>query len=159
MGLFDCSDILFPMICDIYYATESQDSYGKIEKKWAMDSTVSCNLYSVTNTNASNKFGFDDKKFFNLETGIFGRMKADIRKSSDGRFFPLSHILVTNIRVENCGTPELLMYETVGGYEQKPTIFEPTTVHPYMGPLSSIEFYQVKLDRSDTQELNSLVSC
>lgn len=159
MSIFDCNSVLFPMLCDVYYATESQDSYGKIEKRWSLDSTRVCNLYSVADTNQSDKFGFDEKKFFNLPTAAYGRIKTDIRRSSNGMFFPLSHILITNIRIENCGQPELVMYETVGGYEQEPTIFEPTTVHPYLGPMGRLEFYQVKLDRSDTQELNSSAAC
>ena len=160
MGLLDCNtSIFFPMLCDVYYASETQDSYGKMDKKWSLDSTRSCNLYSMADLNQADKFDFDEKKFFNLETGVYGRVKTDIRRSGDGRFFPLSHILVTNIRIKNCDQEELLMYETNGGYEADPTIFEPKTVHPYMGPLGRIEFYQIKFDRSDTQELNSIASC
>lgn len=161
MSIFDtsCNSILFPMVCDIYYATEAQDTYGRIEKKWSLDSTRACNLYSVTDTNQADKFGFDEKKFFNLETGVYGRINTDIRRSEDGRFFPLSHILLSNIRVKTCDGYELLMYETDGGYESSPTIFEVRTVHPYMGPFGRIDFYQVKLDRSDNQELNDIVSC
>ena len=160
MGLLDCdTNTFFPMLCDVYYASETQDSYGRINKKWSLDSTRACNLYNITDINQADRFDFDEKKFFNLKTGVFGRVKTDIRRSLDGRFFPVSHILVTNIRIKNCDTEELLMYETDGGYEATPTIFEPKTVHPYMGPLGRIEFYQIKFDRSDTQELNSLVNC
>lgn len=161
MSIFDtsCNSILFPMLCDIYYASETQDSYGRMEKRWSLDSTRSCNLYSMADLNQADKFGFDEKKFFNLETGVYGRIKTDIRKSEDGRFFPLSHILITNIRVKTCDGYESLMYETDGGYDSSPTIFEPRTVHPYMGPWGRIDFYQVKLDRSDTQELNDIVAC
>jgi hypothetical protein len=161
MSIFDtsCSSILFPMICDVYYATETQDSYGRIEKRWSLDSTRACNLYSMADLNQADKFGFDEKKFFNLETGVYGRTKTDVRKSEDGRFFPLSHILLTNIRVKTCDGYELLMYETNGGYDSSATIFEPRTVHPYMSPWGRIDFYQVKLDRSDSQELNDIASC
>lgn len=161
MGLFDatCQYMIFPMLCDVYYATEKQDSYGRIEKKWSLDSTVMCNLYSMADINQADKFGFDEKKFFNLETGVYGRVKNDIRKSSDGQYFPLSHILVTNVRVKNCDEYELVMYETTSGYDQVATIFEPRTVHPYVGPSGKIDFFQIKFDRSDTQELNDRVIC
>lgn len=159
MGALDPSfqSMLFPMLCDVYYASETQDDYGTIEKKWTFDSTRICNLYSMADLNQADKFGYDEKKFFNLETGVFGRTKTDIRRAADGKYFPLSHIVVTNIRVENCGQEELLMYETTGDYDQIPTIFEPRTVHPYMGPLGRIEFFQIKFDRSDSQELNDRV--
>ena len=161
MGIFDssCGNVLFPMLCDVYYASETQDSYGRIEKRWSLDSTRFCNLYSIADNNQADKFAYDEKKFFNLETGVYGRIKTDVRQSEDGRFFPLSHILITNVRIKNCDSEQLLMYETNGGYQQTPTIFEPRTVHPYMGPMGTIDFFQVKLDRSDTQELNSLASC
>lgn len=146
------------MQCDVYYATEEQDQYGKIDKSWNIDSTPSCSFYTIGDKSNDDNFSFEDKRFYRLETMLYGRLQKDPRKSSDGSFHPLSHILITNIRGSNCND-ETFFIETNGSYEGEPTIFEIKTCQPFVGPFGTVEYYKIQLERSDTQELNDLVAC
>ena len=153
-----CSSLLFQMQCDIYYATEKQDKYGKVEKKWQFDMSENCSFYTLGDQSNNNNFTFDDERFYRLETMLYGRFKTDPREGSDGQFHPLSHILVTNIRAAGCND-QVFFIESNGQYEGKPTIFEIKTCQPYIGPFNTVEYYKIQLERSDTQELNESVIC
>ena len=151
--LSGCSSMFLPMECDIYYANETQDDYGAIEKNWYFGATRSCSFYTMNDESNNENFSFDDKKFYRLETMLFGRVKDDLRKDDSGLYHPMSHILVTNIRKTGCGE-ELFFFETSEEYTVTPTIFEVKTVQPFIGVFSTVEYYKVQLERSDTQELN-----
>lgn len=147
--------MFFPMLCDLYYASEKQDKYGKIEKKWVFTDTIQCSFFTLNDElRNSDKFGTSQEQFFELESRILGRSITDIRSTKDGQFFPMTHILVTNIRSSSC-SDELFFRETNGGYEAVPTIFEPSSIQPYIGAFNRIEYYKIVLSRSDIQELSS----
>lgn len=156
--LSGCNSLFFQMKCDVYYATEDQDKYGKIVKKWSYDMTEDCSFYTLGDQSNNDNFNFDDQKFFRMETMLYGRLRTDIRVDSSGLYHPLSHILITNIRGGTCND-EIFFYETNGEYIGKPTIFELKMVQPYIGPYATVEYYKVQLERSDTQELNDVVAC
>lgn len=143
-------DLLFPMRCDVYYAYETQDSFGKVNKNWVMDETVPCSFYTLNDMSNNDNFDLDDKKFYRLETMLIGRTKRDIRVSTEGVYYAPSHILITNIRA-SCCNDEVFFIETSGGYEGTPTIYEPKMIQPYIGPYNSIEYYKIQLERSDSQ--------
>lgn len=145
------NNMLFPMVCDIYYATETQDKYGQIVKDWTIDSSLACSFYTLNDMSNNDNFDFDDKKFYRLETMLIGRTVSDIRKNSDGAYYPVSHILITNIRAACCND-ELFFYETNGGYDPIPTVYEIKSIQPYIGPFNKIEYYKIQLERSDRQE-------
>lgn len=156
--LSECSSMFFPMECDVYYAKEEQDDYGRIVKKWSYDQTQKCSFYTMNDESNNENFSFDDKKFYRQETMLFGRLRTDIRKDSSGLYHPMSHILVSNIRNGGCGN-ETFFFETNGDYVGKPTIFEIKMVQPFIGVFNSVEYYKVQLERSDTQELNEIAVC
>lgn len=145
------SNVLLPMLCDVYYATETQDKYGKVEKKWNLDGSLPCSFYTINDMSNNDNFAFDDKKFYRLETMLIGRTKRDLRTSSEGQFYASSQIIVTNIRASGCND-ELFFVETNGGYEATPTIYEIGSIQPYIGPFNNIEYYKIQLERSDTQK-------
>jgi len=158
MSLFGtnaCNSLFFQMKCDIYYASEVQDKYGKVDKVWEYDMTEDCSFYTVGDVSNQNNFTFDDSKFYRLETMLYGRFKTDPRKALDGLYHPISHILVTNIRASNC-SDEVFFIETNGDYEGKPTVYEIKTCQPFVGPFNTVEYYKIQLERSDFQELNDL---
>jgi hypothetical protein len=156
--LSGCNSLFFQMKCDIYYATEDQDKYGKVNKKWTFDLSQDCSFYTLGDKSNDDNFTFDDQKFYKMETMLYGRSKKDIRVDSSGLYHPLSHILIANIRGNTCNT-DTFFFETNGDYVGKPTIFEIKMVQPYIGPFSTVEYYKVHLERSDTQELNELAQC
>ncbi len=150
-----CSSLFFQMQCDIYYATESQDKYGKVDKTWGFDMVEPCSFYTLSDKSNSNNFTFDDEKFFKLETMLYGRFQSDPRKGSDGVYHPLSHILVTNIRGATCND-EPFFVEASDSYIGKPTVYEIKTCQPFIGPFNTVEYWKIQLERSDFQELNDL---
>lgn len=155
MNIPCCGGFLFPMQCDVYYAIESQNKYGKIEKDWQLDGSRSCSLYAPDDNTNDNNFQYDDKKFYRMETTLYGRFKQDIRIGLDGQYHPLSHVLVTNIR----GNDGVYFYETNGNYVGKPTVYEISMVQPAIGPFGKVDYFKIVANRSDTQELNDLVAC
>ncbi len=159
-GILDaqCSSFFFQMECDVYYAGESQDKYGKVDKIWQFNKTEPCSFYTLNDQSNYQNFTFDDQKFFRLETMLFGRTKTDLRKNSEGLYYPVSHILLANIRPTGCGNNESFFVETNGEYQGVPTIFEIKMIQPYIGAFGYTEYYKVQLERSDTQELNSVGS-
>jgi hypothetical protein len=158
LGTSVCDSLFFQMQCDIYYASESQDKYGKVNKRWSFDMIEPCSFYTLGDKSNDDNLTFEDKKFYKLETMLFGRFSTDPRKDSAGLYHPLSHILVTNIRGATCNE-EVFFIESVGDYVGKPTIFEIKTCQPFIGPFNTVEYYKIQLERSDTQELNELVKC
>ena len=159
MGIFDttCTDIFFPMKCDIYYATETQDKYGKMVKNWSLGNTLDCTLYTP-NEKKMDDFKFEDYRFLKLDEFVVGRIKFDPRQSDVESYYPMSHILVTNIRSNGCND-QLLFFESTETYEKKATVFELRSCRPYIGPYSTIEYFKLVLQRSDTQELNEIAEC
>ena len=156
--LTNCVSPFFQMECDIYYATESQDKYGKIDKKWEFDMSEKCSFYTLGDKSNDDNFSFEDKRFYKLETMLYGRFASDPRKDSSGLYHPLSHILIHNIRGGTCST-ETFWIETNGEYVGKPTVFEIKTCQPFIGPFNTVEYWKIQLERSDTQELNEIVNC
>jgi hypothetical protein len=143
------------MQCDIYYAKESQDKYGKIDKTWAFDMIEPCSFYTLGDKSNDDNFSLDDAKFYKLETMLYGRFQSDPRKGSDGSYHQLSHILVTNIRGATCNE-EPFFIEASEGYSGTPTVYEVKTCQPFIGPFNTVEYWKIQLERSDFQELNDL---
>lgn len=153
-----CSSLLFPMKCDVYYATETQDKYGQIEKTWSWDMEEDCSFYTLNDKSNSENFSFDDNKFYRMETMLYGRIRKDIRQSSEGLYHPISHILISDIRAGDCN-PTSFFIETNGDYVGKPTVFELKMIQPFIGPFNTVEYYKIQLERSDIQGLNNNDSC
>jgi hypothetical protein len=138
------------MQCDIYYATETQDDFGKITKKWTFDMIEPCSFYTLGDKSNDNNLTFEDKKFLKMENMLYGRFQTDPRQALDGSFHPISHILVTNIRGVTCNTDPFFV-ETNGTYVGKPTLYEVKTCQPFIGPFNSVEYFKIQLERSDHQ--------
>ena len=161
MGLFDsnCSSLFFQMECDIYYASESQDEYGGVDKKWEWDMVEPCSFYTLSDKNNSNNFTYDDNRFYRLETMLYGRFKTDPRQSSTGLYYPLSHILVSGIRASGQCQGETFFIETDGDYVGEPTVFEVKSCQPFIGPFNTVEYYKIQLERSDIQGVRNNAAC
>ena len=160
MGLFaeDCADFLFPLKADIYYPQESQDEYGAINKKWDFDQTVPCSFHSIQDKASTKNVGYDsDDQFYMLSSILYGRFKKDPRKSSSGLLYPVSNILIVNVRGGCTNDPYFV--ETDGDYVGEPTIFEIKTCQPFINPFGVVEYYKMVINRSDRQELYNRVYC
>ena len=150
MGILDSTNMLFRMLCDVYYATEEQDKFGAMVKTWTKDREVSCELYMIDKISDRNNFTFDDPEFYRINNLLRGRAVEDIRKDALGIYHPLSHIVVTNVRT---GKPveDNVFVMTNGDYIGKPIVYAVSTCNPYGGAFGTTEFYKVSLKRADDQ--------
>jgi hypothetical protein len=87
--------------------------------------------------------------FFEYQNKLIGRTKEDPRVSSEAIYYPITSILITNIRDANRGT---MLYVRNDG---EPTIYEIAAVEPYVNPWNEIEYYKILFNRSDRQEIQS----
>ena len=152
MALFPCYSVFFPMHCDVYYSVETQDNYGKMVKEWFFDRSEHCSIYSISDRSNDENFTFNAASkdiFFKLETMLYGRTEKDLRKSSNGEYYPMSNILIQNIR--GLEQDDSFFIETVGGYVGKPTIYEIKANQPYVGPFNRVDYFKIQLERSDIQ--------
>jgi hypothetical protein len=80
---------------------------------------------------------------------LYGRTQTDLRKSSSGEYYPMSNILIKNIR--GLEGDDSFFIETVGGYSGKSTIYEIKANQPYVGPFNKVDYFKIQLERSDIQ--------
>jgi hypothetical protein len=137
--------IIFPMLADIYYPIVDQGAYGNVKKNWIHDRTIACNFNS-----AGTAWKEDIKPNANItqDSVMLGRVKTDIRFSSEDAQNSITNIIVTNIKDRNLNE---VFVETSGPRAGKSTLFEVATVEPFMGPFGSVEYYKVIVRRSENQ--------
>jgi hypothetical protein len=141
----DTTDFMFPMLADVYYAIISQDEYGKAVKEWIFDRTISCNAQPVT-TRLQEEMS--PEVFLQLDGKLKTRSRVDVRTSTKGENNNLTNILITNVRFPG---DELIYRETAGVRSGKGTIFEISTLEPFVGGLQTVEFYYMLWRRSENQ--------
>lgn len=140
-------DPMFPLTADVYYATAEQSAYGNLKKTWILDQTLAC-AFSSDNSDRSNI-----KTEFNIinDLVIVGRFKKDVRFSNRDENNSLTNIVITNIR----NSEDTHIYtETSGPRAGKSTIFEIASFEPFIGPFANVEYYAVKLRRSENQAVD-----
>lgn len=134
------------MNMDIYYSTEDQDKFGKEVKSWCLDRTV---LGYAEILGAVDKDGLKAGQFFEYMDKLIGRTKEDPRVSLEGLNYPITSILITNIR--DAKTSQHFYTESSGEREGESTLYEIMAVEPYVNPWNQIEYYKILFNRSDRQ--------
>lgn len=142
------SNYIFSMYLDIYYSTESQDKFGKEIKDWCLNKTV---LGYAEILGAVDKDGLKAGQFFEYLDKLIGRTKEDPRVSIEGINYPITNILITNIR--DAKTGQEFYKESSGEREGESTLYEVMAVEPYVNPWNQIEYYKILFNRSDRQVL------
>lgn len=148
MAVCETTDFMFPMMADIYYPIVDQGAYGNLKKSWVLDRTVVCQ-FNVAGTAFKEEIRPEVKLL--QDTSLIGRVKTDIRFSSNEEKNALTNIIVTNIRDKN---GNIIYLETSGPRSGQPTIFELATFDPLLGPFSNIEYYKIILKRSENQAVD-----
>lgn len=144
----------FTMLADIYYERQYFVSHtNEFISEWTLGHEgVICELHSDKfNTDTRYTIALKDG-FFEFPLLLFGRFKDDIRKADDGTMFPITSIMVTNIRSKCDEVPFFI--ETYNGTEQN-TLFEVGTFQPFINPFGKIEYYKIQAPRMDDQEVLS----
>jgi hypothetical protein len=147
----NCTDFKFPMSLDFYYATETQDKYGIEDKNWQWDQTLQGYAEILGSVD---KEALKTGKFNEYEDKLIGRTKVDPRLSINGIYYPITSILVTNIR--NTKNGQEYYIEAAGDREGKSTVYEIFAIEPYVNPWNEIEYWKILFNRSDTQALDEL---
>lgn len=143
----ECSDSpFFSMKMDIYYSTEDQDKFGKDVKTWTMDRTL---VGYAEILGAVDRDGLKAGQFFEYEGKLIGRTKEDPRISMEGLNYPITNMIITDIR--NASTGQEFYTESSGDRSGLSTIFEIMAVEPYVNPWNEIEYYKILFNRSDKQ--------
>jgi hypothetical protein len=133
------------MLADVYYPLVEQGAYGNVKRNWVLDKTIACQL---------NKAGMANKQEIRPEvkllqdSALVGRVRTDIRFSSDEEKNALTNIIITNVRDKN---GNVIYLETSGPRSGQPTIFEFVTFEPLVGPFGNVEHYKIVVKRSENQ--------
>jgi hypothetical protein len=138
-------DFAFPMLADVYYPIVEQGAYGDVKKNWVLDKTIACQFNTA---GTANKEELRPEVKLIQDSSLIGRVKSDIRFSSEEQKNALTNIVVTNIRDKN---GNLIYLEVSGPRAGQPTIFELATFDPFMGPFGNVEYYKILLRRSENQ--------
>lgn len=141
-------DFIFPLIGDIYYPIIEQGAYGNLKKQWVLDRTIACAFNP-----AGRKFKQDvqtDPKI-DIDNSVVGRTRNDITQSTRSADYSLTNIIITNIRDRN---GNLVYNESSGPRVGLATIWEVATLNPVVGPLGTVEYYNLVLRRSENQAVD-----
>lgn len=145
-------NFIMPMQGDIFFAKESQDKFGKVNKSWIYDRTIQGYFYTYGSSTSSKPKGVDPAAIIELRDKIEGRISENPLQKEDGTYRPYNAILITNIR--DMRTQEPFFLDVSRQNKQTfSTQFEFHFVHPYVNPWNQIEYYTCVLNRIEIQEL------
>jgi hypothetical protein len=148
MTICETTDFIYPMLCDVYYPIVGQNIYGQIKKDWVFDKTIATNATPVGSLQEDEVRPQFLLQFENL---LLGRVRSDIRISSNGDENAITNVLVTNIRTTG---GQLIYRETSGERTGRGTIYELASQEPIMGPFGAIDYYKIILRRTENQGVN-----
>ena len=144
----EATDYIFPMQADIFYPIVEQGAYGNIKKQWVHDRTIAC---SFTFTGSAFREEVTPNVNITQNKLLVGRVKTDIRISTEDANNSVTNVIITNIKDQNCNE---IYIETAGPRAGKSTIFEIATQDPFSGPFGNVEYYKLIIRRSENQAVN-----
>lgn len=142
------TNVFYPMTADIFYPSVDQSAYGNVVKTWMLDRTVAGNFVPA---GAKTKEEITANPAITQETLIVGRIRCDVRVSSNNAGNAVTNVLITNIK-DKFG--QEVYVETSGPRVGKSTLFEIATQEPVIGFAGGIEYYKLVLRRSENQAVN-----
>jgi hypothetical protein len=144
-------DILFPMTADVYYATTTQQDYGNVSKTWVFDRTVDCSIISDL---SSRGFAGELKTKgtdFIYDSNAFFRTKQDIRKKSNGVYFPITAIAITNIKDPDGNDVWINGQNLTNSADVVKTKYEVKTVVPTFDYNHNLRHFRIFISKSQVQ--------
>ena len=145
MAICEETDLLYPLLADIFYPVVEQGAYGNVKKQWILDKTVACALNP-----AGRKFKQDvsTDPAITIDNSIVGRVRADILSSDREELNSMTNVLIANIR-DRFGN--IIYNESAGVRKGKSTIYELATINPIVGAFGTTEYYKIVIRRSENQ--------
>ena len=132
-------DLFFVEHADIYYSTNTQNALGEVEKTLTYDRTVDCALAFTTNYKDQNVFPEQATRVLQL---VDMQVREDVRYDSDGNFYRLSDIFITNIS-GNTRT------NYVDELNRAPTVYEILGYSPHFDPVGKKDYLRLTLNRTE----------
>lgn len=142
----ETTDIMYPLLADIYYPLIEQGAYGNIDRQWVLDATIACFFAPAGRKNQQDVQ--PQTVNITIDHSLTGRTRKDIRFTSREAANSITNVIITNIRDKH-GNP--IYVETAGPRAGKSTIFEIATNEPIVGAFGSTEYFRVVIRRSDNQ--------
>lgn len=139
-------DMLYPMTADIYYSENKQDALGVIQKSWVFDRTVKCSIISTMSGGAKTLAGEikNSSNSFSYNSELLFRVSEDIQEKKNGTIYPITELLITNIK-DSAGK---LVWKEKGNI---PSQYELKTLTVSFNSSHELEFYRGFLSRSTKQ--------
>jgi hypothetical protein len=146
---FNCLDAtVYPLSADLYYGLAYQDDFGKITRTWYLDRTIKC---SAISDQIDEGAALTPDIMMKFKDNIKLRTPEDIRVASDSAKYPLTEILITNIR----NSDGIVIWKEYGeDFANIPTVFEVQSTVPSLDPFQNVDHYYVYLGRSQNQDAN-----
>lgn len=141
----ESTDAIYPMLADIYYPIVEQGAYGDVKRNWVLDKTIAC---SFERAGISRKQDVKPDVKINIDNVMIGRVKSDVRFSTQEVMHPITNILITNIRDKS---GNVIYLETAGPRAGLGTTFEIVSFDPVVGLFGSIDLYKLVVKRSENQ--------
>jgi hypothetical protein len=142
------TNVIYPLLADVYYPTVEQSAYGDTRKTWMLDATIAC-FFAPAGRKYLQEVSTNPN--ITIDNSLVGRTRSDIRISSRAAATSITNIILTNIRDTN-GNP--IYIETAGVRAGKSTVFEIATNEPIVGAFGKVEYYKVVIRRSDNQAVD-----
>jgi len=137
-------NVFYPMTADVYYAETKQNAFGTMEKTWVFNRTIQCSAISALADKTLTGELRTQGAFFNYNSDIAFRTGEDIQRNKGRRYYPITEILVTNIKDQNGNT-----VWTEG--ETEKTQYEVQSFVPSYNSFHTVDFYRGYLTRSQKQ--------
>jgi hypothetical protein len=137
------NNLYYPMTADIYYSRSHQNDFGEFEKTWQKDRTVFCSAIKER-PDSKIRPALETEKFLQYDFRINMRTNEDIQRGSDDNFYPITDVLIRNIK-DPAGN---LVWEE---YYNENSSFEIQAAEPMFNDLHVLAGYRILLVRSDRQ--------
>jgi hypothetical protein len=143
------TDFLFPLLADIYYPHITQGAFNEVKKEWIFNRSVACLAEPYI---GRNKKVVNTEPFIQYSESLIARSRSDVRVSLDETPHALTNVLIANIRT---ASGNMVYKETAGPRVGKGTIYEVSTLEPYVGPFGEIEYYILGFRRAENQAVGN----
>jgi len=137
------NELYYPMTADVYYSTQKQNDFGEIERSWQKDRTIKCSAIKER-PDSKIRPALHSEKFLEYDFRINMRTDSDVQTSSDDIVYPVTEILISNIR-DSLGNP---VWNEI---KNKETNFEIEAIEPMFNELHNLNGYRMLIARSDRQ--------
>lgn len=138
---------LYNTSANVYYSVQDQNAFGAVDREWIFDKQIMCSVVSASSLRNSKALTPD--VFMKYEDLLIFRTPVDITVRSNDVPYPITEILVSNIRNK---AGQVLFTEHVLEGKSVGTVYEIASISPVFDAFDAIDHYKLILARSDNQD-------